>query len=144
MVSLKSLPLWLMGAASAALFGVAEYATLNAKEAAPSALTADAIDEGKDIYQRRCGACHSIDANRIGPKHRDVFGRTAGGDPDYNYSNALIQSDLIWNEETLDEWLMNPEATIPGQKMGYRLSNKNERQAIIAYLRSQSTNSKTP
>lgn len=144
MVSLKSLHLSLIGATSAALFGVAEYGTLNAKEAALSTSTAASIDAGKDIYQRRCGACHSIDANRIGPKHRDVFGRTAGGDPDYNYSDALIRSDLIWNQETLDEWLTNPEATIPGQKMGYRLSNADERQAIIVYLRSQSANSQTP
>lgn len=144
MFSLKTLHLLLIGAVSSVLLGAAACEKLDAKEAASSASTVVATDVGKELYQRRCGACHSIDANRIGPKHRHVFGREAGSQPDYNYSKALSQSDLVWNEQTLDQWLTNPEATIPGQKMGYRLSNAEERQAIIVYLRSQSKTSAAP
>ncbi|MEO1240946.1 MAG: c-type cytochrome [Pseudomonadota bacterium] len=144
MFTLKTLHLWRIGAVASILLGLAACEKLNAKEAASSASTVVATEAGKDLYQRRCGACHSIDADRIGPKHRDVFGREAGSQPDYNYSKALTQSDLVWNEQTLDQWLTNPEATIPGQKMGYRLSNAEERQAIIVYLRSQSKTSTAP
>lgn len=139
----------MIGALSGAAFCIAGYGNLSANGASlltieMSASSATEVDMGQALYQRRCGACHSIDANRIGPQHRDVFGRQAGSQPDYIYSDALAQSDLIWNEQTLDQWLSNPEATIAGQKMGYRLSNAEERKAIIAYLRSQSQYSAAP
>jgi len=49
--------------------------------AAPSAIAADAA-HGEEIYNSRCIACHSPDANRVGPMHRGVVGRTAGTVPD--------------------------------------------------------------
>ncbi len=141
---------WLIGALSGAAFCIVGYGNLSANDASALRvneelpLSAAALDEAKALYQRRCGACHSIETNRIGPKHQGVFGREAGSALDYNYSDALAQSDLIWNEQTLDQWLANPEATIPGQKMGYRLSSAEERKVIIAYLRSQSETSVAP
>ena len=92
-------------------------------------------DRGAELYSTRCGACHSIDRHRIGPLHRDVVGRTAGSAPGYRYSKALKDSDVVWDAESLDRWLANPEAFIPGQKMGYRLADATERRDIIAYLR---------
>lgn len=139
----------MIGALSGAAFCIVGYGNLSAKDASPiniekRAPTIAEVDKGRELYQRRCGACHSIETNRIGPKHRNIFDRKAGSEPDYTYSDALAQSALIWNEQTLDQWLSNPEATIPGQKMGYRLSNAEERKAIIAYLRSQSQTSVMP
>ncbi len=92
---------------------------------------------GETLYQARCGACHSIDANRIGPRHRGVFGRKAGGVEDYSYSPAVAASTINWDEETLNQWLENPQAFIPGQKMGFRLTKADERHDIIAYLKTQ-------
>lgn len=89
---------------------------------------------GENLYNRRCGACHSVDANRVGPKHHGLIGRKAGSVPDYDYSDALSHSSVVWTNETLDAWLKNPEALIPGQKMGFRLKKKDERNDIIAYL----------
>src|ERR1700755_1634120 len=62
---------------------------------------------GKTLYQG-CAACHSIDENDLGPKHRGVVGRHAGSVPDYAYSSALQGSGLNWDEVTLDRWLSNP------------------------------------
>lgn len=90
---------------------------------------------GADLYPRRCGACHSIDRHRVGPKHRGVVGRKAGSAPGYRYSRAVRESDIVWDETTLDRWLADPEAFIPGQKMGFRLADGKERQDIVAYLR---------
>lgn len=41
----------------------------------------------------------------------------------------------MWNENTLERWLANPEALIPGQKMGYRVDAGADRADVIAYLR---------
>ncbi len=90
--------------------------------------------DGASLYERRCGACHTLDAHRVGPSHRGVVGRRAGALADYNYSSALTQSDVVWTVEILDAWLADPEAVIPGQKMGYRLRRADERAVIIDYL----------
>lgn len=90
---------------------------------------------GKQLYESRCIGCHSIDQNRVGPAHKGVFGRKAGSVKGYDYSAAVKSSKLIWNERTLDRWLANPEATIPGNKMGYSLPESVDRADIIEYLR---------
>ncbi|MDX1400986.1 MAG: c-type cytochrome [Kiloniellales bacterium] len=98
----------------------------------------EALDQGAALYQSRCGGCHSVDKNRIGPRHSGVYGRRAGSLSDYKYSKALASSEIIWDDTTLDAWLTNPGALVPGQKMGFRLRSEEERTAIIAYLKSVS------
>ena len=93
---------------------------------------------GHELYESRCGGCHSLDANRVGPAHRGVFGRTAGTAPGYNYSTAVKNSGVVWDETTLDAWLTNPQALIPGQRMNFRVATSEDRADIIAYLRQQS------
>ena len=93
---------------------------------------------GAEIYETKCGACHSLDANRIGPKHRNLFGRKAGSIADFHYTNALKQSGIVWNAQTLDRWLQNPVAMVPGTAMGIRLTSAQDRADVIAYLRQNS------
>ncbi len=112
-------------------------AALLCPSAAPSASAADAA-HGEEIYNSRCIACHSPDANRVGPKHRGVVGRTAGTVPDFNYSKAVKSSGVVWTEETLDQWLTNPQAFIPGQRMSFKVADPADRADLIAYLKSLS------
>jgi cytochrome c len=90
---------------------------------------------GKQLYESRCIGCHSLDENRAGPAHRGLFGRKAGSVEGFDYSPALKTSPVIWSETTLERWLANPEKLIPGQKMGYSVSEPGERADIIEYLR---------
>jgi cytochrome c len=105
---------------------------------APGAHARDNIDHGATLYQSRCSACHSIDSNRVGPAHRDTFGRRVGTAPGYDYSVALRRSKLVWTAANLDRWLSDPERLIPGQKMGYAVPDAGDRADLIAYLKSQS------
>jgi cytochrome c len=89
---------------------------------------------GATIYHE-CMICHSLDKNEIGPRHRDVFGRKAGSLPDYDYSGALKSSNIVWNETTLDQWLTNPQALVPGTKMMFSVSNAQDRADLIAFLK---------
>jgi len=91
---------------------------------------------GQEIYESRCIACHSPDTNRVGPMHRGVFGRKAGSLPDYTYSKALKGTDFVWNDETLNKWLTNPQAFVPGQKMNFKVAKAEDRADLIAYLKS--------
>lgn len=89
---------------------------------------------GERVYER-CAGCHSLDRNRVGPAHRGVFGRKAGAGVDYRYSRALKDSGIVWDEETLELWLAEPGNFVPGSRMGYRLSNPQDRADVIAFLR---------
>ncbi len=115
------------------LFAAALLAT--ALGAAP--LHAGDALRGKDVYESYCGACHSIDADRVGPAHRGVFGRKPGKAPGYAYSPALKAARFTWNDQTLDQWLQGPAKLVPGSKMGFSLSDPQKRADVIAYLKSQ-------
>ena len=104
-----------------------------ARLASAGSLTGDAA-RGEKLYQA-CTDCHSLDQNDVGPRHRGVYGRKAGSLPDYAYSAALKSSNITWNEETLDKWLTDPQAFVPGAKMFFHLDNAQDRADVIAYLK---------
>jgi cytochrome c len=110
-------------------------ATLLAFATAPANADGDAT-HGQQLYESRCIACHSPDANRVGPMHRGVFGRRAGSLPDYSYSKALKGAGFTWDDATLDKWLTNPQAFVPGQKMNFKVAKAEDRADLIAYLKS--------
>ena len=94
---------------------------------------------GEQLYSARCGACHAIDDNGAGPRHRNVVGRIAATQAGYEYSSALKKSGLRWTLHNLDRWLANPNQLVPGNKMVVQLANDaKDRQDIIAYLEAQS------
>jgi cytochrome c len=96
----------------------------------------DNAARGATLYQQRCGACHSMDANRVGPMHRGVHGRRAGAAPGFRYSPALQRLGVTWNDATLDRWLAAPTTMAPGTTMGMVTPDARDRADIIAYLRS--------
>jgi len=104
------------------------------------AFPAHAADAGRGatLYEERCTGCHSLDANRVGPKRRGVYGRKAGGVADFRYSNGVANSTVIWDEATLDRWLTNPQGFIAGARMGFRVGEAADRADLIAFLRRES------
>lgn len=101
---------------------------------------ADLVAAGKKVFQR-CAACHMVgpDAkNRVGPELNGVVGRTAGSLEGYNYSDAMVDAGaegLVWNEETLHEYLADPRAMVKGTKMAFAgLKNAEDVDAVIAYI----------
>ncbi len=89
---------------------------------------------GEQIYAR-CLACHALAYDRTGPRHCGLFARRAGSVKGFAYSEAMSRSKIVWDEKTLDRFLANPLAAIPGTAMGYAgVSDKKERSDLIAYL----------
>ena len=91
---------------------------------------------GESLY-RICMACHSSDKNSIGPMHDGVFGSKAGSVKGYDYSAALKSSGIVWDSETLDAWLADPQALVPGNRMSYRIGNPQDRADVIEFLKSK-------
>ena len=102
----------------------------------PTSTNAQSVERGRQLYEARCSACHSVDANRTGPMHAGVLGRRAGSVPGFNYSPALAHSSLVWSQASLLQWLANPEALIPGQAMNFQVPDLQDRQDLVAYLAS--------
>ena len=94
-------------------------------------------EQGKELFERRCSGCHSLDKDKEGPRLHGVYGRAAGSLPGFEYSDALKASHLNWDADTLDRWLTDPEQVVPGNDMAFRLVKADERAAIIAFLKAQ-------
>jgi nitrite reductase (NO-forming) len=103
--------------------------------AAPTNIKGDVI-AGRQVF-RKCQACHSLTPgkNLVGPSLAEVLGRKAGSLPNYNYSTAMKNADIVWNEKTLDAYLADPQKFVPGNKMPFPgLKTDHDRTDIIAYL----------
>jgi cytochrome c len=99
-----------------------------------SAFAADNVARGQALYESRCGACHSIQSNRVGPKHLGVVGRKAGSIAGYDYSPALKKAKFVWTPKQLDKWLQGPGKLVRGTNMAFTVPKAEDREAIIAYL----------
>ena len=86
----------------------------------------------------RCAGCHSTQAgqNKIGPSLAGVFDRPSGSVPGYNYSAAMKNAHLTWDEQTVDKFLQNPGGLVHGTKMFATVPDADTRQRVIAYLKS--------
>src|SRR5262249_8492090 len=82
---------------------------------------AQSAPAGKELFDRRCGGCHSLDRDLEGPRLRGVYGRPAGSIASFEYSQALKNSNIKWSAETLDQWLTDPEQRVPGSDMNFRV-----------------------
>jgi cytochrome c len=133
-------PLARIGGRSRASLLVALAAVVAVEHPAPSFASGDAA-HGAKVYQD-CMICHSLDKNEIGPKHRDVFGSKAGGVPGYDYSAALKASNIVWNETTLDKWLTDPQAFVPGTKMTFSADDAQDRADVIAFLKEKAASNR--
>ena len=93
---------------------------------------------GQALFEKRCVGCHSLTANREGPRLQGVFGRAAGSVADYAYSPSLKKANVMWDEATLDKWLTDPDAFVLGNNMDFLVSKPQERKDLIAFLRKSS------
>jgi cytochrome c len=102
----------------------------------PSA--SQATEPGQLAFNNACRTCHMVKEgdNRLGPNLFKVLGRKAGSLPNYNYSSAMKEAGLVWDEEKLDRFIANPDEVVPGNNMKPYggLASKDERAKIIAFL----------
>lgn len=105
--------------------------------ALPSVASAQDAEAGKAVF-KKCLACHAVgpDAkNKVGPQLNGIVGRKAGTVEGFNYSDAMKNSGKTWDAATLDGYLADPKAAIPGNKMVFvGVKDEKDRKDLIAYL----------
>jgi cytochrome c2 len=112
------------------------YAALidEGEPAAQSAGPGNAL-RGENLFERRCTGCHSLTQNRVGPRLQGVYGRTSGEITGFAYSAALSKAHIVWNDASLEQWLADPDAFIPGNNMEFQVPKPQERRDLIAFLK---------
>ena len=97
------------------------------------------IEAGEKVFAK-CKACHVVDqpANRVGPSLQGVFGRTAGTHEGFRYSPAMKEAGengLVWDKETLTEYLHDPKGMVPKTRMVFPgIKDEEELTNLLTYL----------
>jgi cytochrome c len=96
------------------------------------------VTAGETVFNQKCKVCHQIGEgakNVVGPELNGLIGRKTGSVAGYNYSDANKDSGITWDEATLNVYLANPKAKIPGTKMIFAgLPKDTDRDNLVAYL----------
>jgi cytochrome c len=99
-------------------------------------------EDAKLAFNNQCRKCHVTNEgdNRLGPSLFGVVGREAGSVSGFAYSSAMKNADIVWDEETLDRYIENPDAVVPGNRMKPYpgVDSAEERAKIIAHLKAES------
>ena len=123
--------------------------------ASMTTLTSQAVAEGdaakgEKLFKGflRCNNCHSLEpgVTKVGPTLAGIIARKAGSVKGFNqYSEAMVNSGIVWDKETLNEFFSGPQEYIPwngmieGGRIGGYVSSDRHRADLIAYLIKAST-----
>jgi cytochrome c len=92
---------------------------------------------GQRVYNT-CRACHVVDQeqNRVGPHLVGIFGREAGAVEGLNYSPALKESGIVWDDDSIAAYVADPRGFIPGNRMAFAgVRREADIENLLAYLR---------
>lgn len=99
-----------------------------------------AMSNGEKQFARKCSVCHTLEPDgrrRAGPTLFGVFGRQAGTLEGYPYSNALLTSQIVWDEASISRLFdEGPDVVTPGTKMPIqRMKDAQDRRDLVTFLK---------
>lgn len=120
-----------------AVTGLAEVASAQQRLTREALSKADYV-VGRRAFQMRCSACHTLaegGSALTGPNLWGIVGSHAGSRGQFNYSDALLNADVVWSADRLDQFLADPARDIPGNRMAIPEGVPNpDRLALIAFM----------
>lgn len=106
-----------------------------------AALAEGDIKKGKKVF-KKCAACHTVKEgkHKLGPSLFGIFGRTAGSVEGVKYSDAMIASGIVWDEDNMREFLTKPKGYIKGTSMAFGgIKKEKQLDDLIAYMEDKTT-----
>lgn len=102
---------------------------------APALAVAADAGHGKVLYES-CAACHTDRPDALGPSLKGVLGRPSASLADFRYSNPMKRANLVWDEENLRAYILDPQAKVKGNRMPFGgMSDPKDVDDVIAYLK---------
>jgi cytochrome c len=90
-----------------------------------------------------CRACHTLNQggqDMTGPNLWGIFGRKAGSEPGFSYSDDMKNAGWTWDADRIDKWITNPRAVLAGTKMTFvGMPDPTNRRDLIAFLKVQTS-----
>lgn len=119
---------------------------------ATSAFAGDAAN-GEAVF-KKCSSCHMVGEgakNKVGPILTNVVGSKVASVEDYKYGNsiaALGETGAVWTQEEIFAYLADPKDYLREKlddkkaksKMSFKLKDETERNDVIAYLATLTSN----
>ena len=103
-----------------------------------SAFAAGDAEAGGKLFAKTCGGCHSIGEGArggFGPELNGIIGRAAGTTADYQYSDAMKNSGVVWTRDKLAAYIEAPKKVVSGTRMIFwGISDQEKIENILAYL----------
>jgi cytochrome c len=100
-------------------------------------------EAGGKLFKRMCGGCHQVGESArasFGPQLNGIFGRRAGTTTDYQYSDAMKSSGVVWTREKLAQYIEDPKAVVSGTRMIFwGISDQEKIDDLLAYLQTFQT-----
>lgn len=95
------------------------------------------VSAGAELFEAACARCHAVEPSdpSYGPPLENVIGREAGSHPDYEYSEALARSGIVWTPAALRAWMEDNDGFMPGTTMRHvGIEDRTVQDFILAYL----------
>jgi cytochrome c len=106
-----------------------------------------AASRGERMY-RACAPCHALDPDRnmTGPSLAETWNRKSGSLPSFpRYSPALKSAGIVWTDDTLNEWIKDPQHFIPGNSMTFQgMKDARQRADLLAFLKDATKPGRAP
>lgn len=103
-----------------------------------SAFAVGDAEAGGKLFAKTCGGCHSIGEGArggFGPELNGIIGRPAGTTADYQYSDAMKNSGVVWTRDKLAAYIEAPKKVVSGTRMIFwGISDQEKIENILAYL----------
>ncbi len=115
-----------------------KFAVALAVLSAGPALAEGNAQHGQQVFQDNCSGCHVLTGDAVAaPPLAGVYGRKAGSAA-FAYSDAMKKSGIVWDAASLGAFLADPSKAVPGTAMFFSVTDAQQRDDVIAYLKTQS------
>ena len=89
-----------------------------------TAVAAGDAEAGARLFSKTCGGCHN-----------GIIGRPAGTTADYQYSEAMKNSGVVWTRDKLAAYIEAPKKVVSGTRMIFwGISDPEKIDNLLAYL----------
>ena len=86
----------------------------------------------------KCASCHQTGPSAraaFGPQLNGIIGRPAGTTTDYQYSDAMKNSGVVWTRDKLAAYIEAPKKVVSGTRMIFwGISDQEKIDNLLAYL----------